>query len=137
MWKTLVKQLNQELKLAQRKVAACQESLKYEKRKARLAYEKFRLITERKPFDNIELELANLAPGKTTSVPFDNTRAKQLLRSSNDINNLKNVVHHLRSSRVYDELLERYNPGISMSQEDNVKKTANMVGLQSEMFKMF
>lgn len=129
-WKSLVKQLNQELRVAQRKVAACRESMDYEKRKARLAYEKFRLITERKPFHNIELELANLASGKTTSVPSANTRAKLLLKSSNDINNLKNVVHYLRSLRVYDELLERYNPGISMSQEDNIKKTANMVGLQ-------
>lgn len=36
----------------------------------------------------------------------------------------------LKSQRVYEELLERYNPGISMKQKDKIEKTARRVGLE-------
>lgn len=35
----------------------------------------------------------------------------------------------LKSQRQYQELLERYNPGMTMSQQEKVKKTARRVGL--------
>lgn len=39
------------------------------------------------------------------------------------------VENFLRSQRQYQELLERYNPGMGMTQEEKVKKTARRVGL--------
>ncbi|GME68514.1 unnamed protein product [[Candida] boidinii] len=42
---------------------------------------------------------------------------------------LNNITVFLQSQREYCELLERYNPGISMKQEDKVRKTARRVGL--------
>ncbi|ODV61256.1 Fmc1p ASCRUDRAFT_75950 [Ascoidea rubescens DSM 1968] len=41
-----------------------------------------------------------------------------------------NISIFLKNQRVYEELIERYNPGITMSQEEKVQKTANRVGLQ-------
>ncbi|QPG74550.1 hypothetical protein FOA43_001881 [Brettanomyces nanus] len=43
---------------------------------------------------------------------------------------LDDITLFLKSQRVYMELLERYNPGISMAQKDKVEKTAHRVGLQ-------
>ena len=42
---------------------------------------------------------------------------------------LQNLATFLDSQREYVELLERYNPGISMKQTDKVRKTARRVGL--------
>lgn len=39
------------------------------------------------------------------------------------------VTLFLKSQRQYQVLVERYNPGMTMSQEDKVKKTARRVGL--------
>lgn len=41
-----------------------------------------------------------------------------------------NITTFLDSQREYIELLERYNPGISMKQTDKVRKTARRVGLE-------
>jgi len=46
------------------------------------------------------------------------------------LNNLNNVHQYLKNQREYFELLTRYNPGLLMSQADNVSKTANKVGLE-------
>lgn len=43
---------------------------------------------------------------------------------------VENIATFLDSQRIYIELLERYNPGISMKQTDKVKKTARRVGLE-------
>lgn len=43
---------------------------------------------------------------------------------------VENITTFLDSQREYIELLERYNPGISMKQTDKVKKTARRVGLE-------
>ncbi|PVH20906.1 hypothetical protein CXQ85_004418 [Candidozyma haemuli] len=104
--------------------------LDYERQKARLTYEKFQLITKRKPYEEVNRKLATLEKNGCFADPLDASRAKELIRNSKDINNLGNVVRYLRSQRIYDELLGRYNPGLSMSQGENVQKTANMVGLQ-------
>ena len=45
-------------------------------------------------------------------------------------NNLNNVHLYLKNKREYFDLLTRYNPGLLMSQSDNVSKTANRVGLE-------
>lgn len=45
------------------------------------------------------------------------------------LRNLHNIGTFLRSQRVYSELVERYNPGLTMEQNENVRRTANRVGL--------
>lgn len=43
---------------------------------------------------------------------------------------VQNITTFLDSQREYIELLERYNPGISMKQTEKVRKTARRVGLE-------
>ena len=38
-------------------------------------------------------------------------------------------VHYLKAQRVYTTLLERYNPGMNMNEEDRVRLTARRVGM--------
>lgn len=47
-----------------------------------------------------------------------------------EVEHVENITTFLDSQREYIELLERYNPGISMKQTDKVRKTARRVGLE-------
>ncbi|QLG72505.1 hypothetical protein HG535_0D02130 [Zygotorulaspora mrakii] len=46
-----------------------------------------------------------------------------------NIIHFKDVASFLTNQREYDELIERYNPGTKLSQEEIVKRTAERVGL--------
>ncbi|GCE97460.1 hypothetical protein ZYGM_001311 [Zygosaccharomyces mellis] len=56
----------------------------------------------------------------------------QILSVQDDrhIQHLEDISAFIDNQREYDELIERYNPGIRMSQEERVKRTANKVGFQ-------
>lgn len=56
----------------------------------------------------------------------------QILSVQDDrhIQHLEDIAAFIDNQREYDELIERYNPGIRMSQEERVKHTANKVGFQ-------
>lgn len=42
---------------------------------------------------------------------------------------MEQAVQYLKAQRVYGALLERYNPGMDMSEEDRVRLTARRVGM--------
>ncbi|GAV53609.1 hypothetical protein ZYGR_0AK01110 [Zygosaccharomyces rouxii] len=56
----------------------------------------------------------------------------QILSAQDDrhIQHLEDVAAFIDNQREYDELIERYNPGARMSQEEKVRRTANKVGFQ-------
>lgn len=124
----LLKELQKELVAAHRKVHLHRWKNDLEKRKARLTYEKLQLIKARKPTVEVQKELEQLEAGKASFPELASDRAQELV-DSEDTRNLSNVVAFLKNQRIYNELLERYNPGLTMSQLENVRKTANMVGL--------
>lgn len=130
MIKKLLKELQKELTVAHRKSFAASWKRDAEKTKARLSYEKLQLIRNRKPTNEVELQLKQLESGHIEYPPLDSSKARELVDSENDIKNLQNVVTYLKNQRVYNELLERYNPGLTMTQLDNIRRTANMVGLK-------
>lgn len=39
-------------------------------------------------------------------------------------------IHYLKAQRMYTTLLERYNPGMNMDEEERVKMTARRVGME-------
>ncbi|SGZ53383.1 CIC11C00000002615 [Sungouiella intermedia] len=129
MLKSLYKELQKELLVAHRKSYAVHWKKNLEKNKAKLMYTKLQLIKSRKPTGEVEAQIKALESGKIEYPPLKTEGVRELVDSDNDIANLKNVITYLRNQRVYNELLERYSPGLTMSQEDNVRKTANMVGL--------
>ncbi|KAI0903775.1 hypothetical protein F4824DRAFT_463761 [Ustulina deusta] len=47
----------------------------------------------------------------------------------NAISQAEQLIHYLRAQRQYATLLERYNPGMSMEEEDRIKLTARRVGM--------
>lgn len=129
MFKKLYKELQKELVAAHRKSHSARWKKDLEKNKARLVYEKLQLIKARRPTTDVEAKIKTLEKGKIEYPPLETSTVRKLVDSENDIHNLQNVITYLKNQRVYNELLERYNPGLTMSQEDNVRKTANMVGL--------
>lgn len=130
MLKAAYKELHKELLVSHRAVIKARWSKNIELSKARLAYEKIQAIRSRLPTTDIEAKLADLEAGRIRYPPIDTSRVRSLVGSGEDIEHLRNVVTYLKNQRIYNELLERYNPGLTMSQEDNVRKTANMVGLK-------
>lgn len=129
MFKRLYKELHKELVVAHKKSHLARWTKDLEKNKARLMYSKLQLIKARKPTTDVEAQIKALELGKVDYPVLKTDAVRELLDSEDDVTNLHNVVTYLRNQREYNELLERYNPGLTMSQEDNVRKTANMVGL--------
>lgn len=39
------------------------------------------------------------------------------------------IIKFLDNQREYEELVDRYNPGTKLTQDEKVKRTANVVGL--------
>lgn len=48
---------------------------------------------------------------------------------TNQIEEAEQYIQYLKAQRMYVTLLERYNPGMSMDEEERVKLTARRVGL--------
>ncbi|KAG7821703.1 hypothetical protein KL919_000610 [Ogataea angusta] len=80
-----------------------------------------RLVEEVKKTTQVTMPAVNVEMVK--AMDSDQLTPKQL-------EHLKNMATFVKSQREYVELLERYNPGISMKQTDKVRKTARRVGLE-------
>lgn len=81
-------------------------------------------LTNKSIKDNEELQ------NKTSLNGIINNVSNEKLPEEYTRNNLNNVHQYLKNQREYFDLLTRYNPGLLMSQSDNVSKTANRVGLE-------
>lgn len=127
--KTLLKDLHRELLKAHRKASASRIRNELEKSKARLQYEKIQLMKKSQPYDHITTQIQEITEKGIKYPPMEKSVLRDLIAEGGDKNNLLNVVQFLRSQRTYNELLERYNPGLSMSAEENVRRSANRVGL--------
>lgn len=143
---TLYKTLQRELCLIQKKAFEVHAAKEIEHAKAKLQYQKIQLIKQRLPTTEIDQQISNLKQKGLEAPKFDSTLLNQLVKeqtNSHDVDlpalsahlakvklqQLQNFSTFLRSQREYTELLERYNPGLTMNQEDKVRRTANRVGL--------
>lgn len=54
----------------------------------------------------------------------------KLQESKRNDKHIDDIANYLSYQRTYQELIERYNPGLTMTQEDKVRKTANKVGFE-------
>lgn len=131
----LYKFLMKELRIVNKKTFETHTVKNLENIKAKLQYQKFQLIKAKQPIIAISKQIDKItAQSKLlTPPPIDTAKVKNLLdqdtESQKGLNNLSNVVNYFQSQRVYNELLQRYNPGMNVDQADNVRKTANRVGL--------
>lgn len=129
MFKTLYKELQKELLHTHKKAYAARWKKDLEKTKAKLTYDKLQLFRNKQSTAEVDRKLKELGSGKIDYPALKTEKVRELIDSEDDLHNLQNVVTYLKNQREYTELLERYNPGLTMSQEDNVRKTANKVGL--------
>lgn len=130
MFKKLYKELQKELFAVHHKAHMARWAKDLETNKAKLAYEKFQLIKKRQPHAEVESKLKALESGKVEIPPLDNVKVRQMAGNEDDVHNLQNVVTYLKAHREYNELFERYHRVSSMTQEENVRKSANLVGLK-------
>lgn len=136
MFKHHYKQLVKQARKIAKNTAQVQHSRDVEKKRAVLNYQKLTAVKERQPVGPIDAKLADLNSAKP-QFRFDSTNFKKLatephteILEMHSLQHFNNIHEFLRSQREYMELLERYNPGLTMTQEDNVRKTAAKVGLQ-------
>lgn len=136
-FKQIYKSLRQELLIIQNKSAKVHAERDLEKSKALLTYKKLTLLKQGKDISELDQKLKDLENGvvaeskslKDGHILLELIKEPKSTPTPYQLNNLNNIVTFLNSQRVYTELLERYNPGLTMTQEDNVRKTANKVGL--------
>lgn len=70
---------------------------------------------------------ADIASSERPSTPSQ----KQLEKSAEKrLKEAQQFLHYLRAQREYITLLERYNPGMNMEEEDRVRLTARRVGME-------
>ncbi|PTB42886.1 uncharacterized protein TrAFT101_001462 [Trichoderma asperellum] len=62
----------------------------------------------------------NSSASSSASTPHDAEHQAQLARQA---------VHYLRAQRMYVTLVERYNPGMEMPQDERIRLTARRVGM--------
>lgn len=138
-FRTLYKNLQHELLAISKKTNLLHHAKEVEREKALLTYNKLQLIKSRQPTSKIDEQLKKLESKEAPEASIDSELLRLLVNESliaehphmekYELQNLDTIATFLRAQRNYSELLERYNPGLSMDQDENVRKTANMVGL--------
>lgn len=81
-----------------------------------------------------ELKKEDLSKSKQLLFYSHSGHLKEIVKSLKDdarsLEHLKDISAFVINQSEYEELIERYNPGLKMSQDEKVQRTANRVGLQ-------
>lgn len=109
------------------------------RQKARLEYEKLQHIRANKSIDHITKQIQNLKASSQPSTKFEEKFKSLYQQKSQEPTKMpwvqqeqfQNIYKYLSSQRVYQELLERYNPGITMDTQENISRSAARVGLKA------
>lgn len=131
--KALLSELHHELAATGKMAFDLQRKETLRKQKALFEYRKLQLIKDGKNSDTSLKELqSSIANQENEAAPEpDLSFVENIVKrgEEREKHHLSNIVAFIRNQRTYQELLERYNPGISMKQKDKVRKTARRVGL--------
>lgn len=99
------------------------------------ALQKYRLMQEKKSGgkpDPVSL-ISTSSPKNRRDLPLQQAEALRTQFQTGTEYDLvfgEEVLQYLIHQRTYKELLRRYNPGIDVDSEENMRKTAHRVGLQ-------
>lgn len=135
---SVYKNILKELRIITKQAHVIHEKSNLVKQKTKLEYEKLQRLKNNQSVDDITKQIDSLT---ITSLPSNKFELKfkqifqQKLTETPDITGIQheqfhNIYRFLSSQRVYQELLERYNPGINMDAQENITKSANRVGLK-------
>lgn len=101
--------------------------------------QKLNIVTKLNELNRKIDELKNIHINKSKDLLFyinSSSLKNSLLNNLSETNSNMRLVHlndislFLQNQMEYEELIERYNPGLTMSQSEKVKRTASKVGLQ-------
>lgn len=135
--KEVYKNILKELRTISKEAHIVHEQSNLMKQKARLEYEKLQKIRGNQSIEAITKQINDLKVLNDPPTKYED-KFKQLFQQQStqkpDLpwiqkEQFHNIHRFLSSQRTYQTLLERYNPGLSMDQQENVTKTANRVGL--------
>jgi ATP synthase assembly factor FMC1, mitochondrial len=75
-------------------------------------------------------ELPSRSLSQTSRTPLQ-SRIRETIASdaSTPIEQAEQFLHYVKAQRMYATLLERYNPGMNMDEEERVRLTARRVGM--------
>ncbi|KAH3670317.1 hypothetical protein WICMUC_004886 [Wickerhamomyces mucosus] len=134
-YKNLHKQLLINIKQSTKKQAA--EDIK--KRIALFTYQRINFLRDQTPESNSKVIEINKKidqlqkQNEDPDVAIEPTLLNGVtLKEDNERNaiHINDIANFLSYQRTYQELIERYNPGLTMTQEDKIRKTANKVGFE-------
>ncbi|CCE80300.1 Piso0_003413 [Millerozyma farinosa CBS 7064] len=130
-FKQAYKDLHRELRRVHIRTFESRNKKDIEKQRALLQYEKLQAVRKGEDAAKYDEQIKRLAQAKVPKL--DTSLAKALIAeqqaNKKTIEHLRNVATFIGSQREYTELLERYNPGLTMEQEEKVRRTAGKVGL--------
>lgn len=134
--KTAFENLHRQLLINTKAAAKKQNAQDLKKRIALLSYQRINAIKERDVSKTSELTKKLEEVKKQTEDPqvkvdpklLEGVKAAQ--QSGHSVEHINDIANYLSYQRTYNELIERYNPGLSMTQEDKIRKTAHRVGFE-------
>jgi ATP synthase assembly factor FMC1 len=69
--------------------------------------------------------------GLATRTPLQSfVRSQVVSETATTAEHAEQFLHYVKAQRMYATLLERYNPGMNMEEEERVKLTARRVGME-------
>lgn len=131
--KLLYEAVTKEMEIITQKSFETHKRVDGEKQKLLLAYKKLQLIKAGKSLTP-EAMLALVKLSELKKPPVDVKFLDFLIQKQeplvSDKLHLNDIGIFLSSQRQYQDLLERYNPGLNYNQSENVRKSAQRVGLE-------
>lgn len=128
--------LHKQLLINTKAAAKKQNAQDIKKRIALLSYQRINALraNETDKISEIDAKLTDLK--KQTEDPAVEVEPKLLdalkpsRETAHSVEHINDIANFLSYQRTYNELIERYNPGLSMTQEDKIRKTAHKVGFE-------
>lgn len=134
--KAAYKALHQQLLVNSKAAAKKQDAQELKKRIALLTYQRINAIQAKDTAKTTEIQskLDELKKKITDPAVEVDPRliagVKISTESAHSVEHINDIANFLGYHRQYNVLIERYNPGLSMTQTDKIRKTANHVGFE-------
>jgi ATP synthase assembly factor FMC1 len=134
--KTAYENLHRQLLINTKAATKKQNAQELKKRIALLSYQRINAIKAQESTKAAELSEKIEELKKQTEDPPAQLDAKLVNgvkiknESPHAVQHISDIANYLSYQRTYNVLIERYNPGLSMTQEDKIRKTAHRVGFE-------
>lgn len=133
--KTAYESLHRQLLINTKAAVKKQNAQDVKKRIALLTYQRINALKDQQNSKAVEIDAQLAQLKKQTEDPESKVDPKlleafQTNESAHSIEHINDIANFLSYHRTYNELIERYNPGLSMTQEDKIRKTAHKVGFE-------